>query len=198
MSLIFFCQSHFPVIRLARDRELTMPCRRSGFLSLEPRRFGDFWGFLAGWWELVRLVPSRRSYAYSSPIIWPYFSPASPAGALIVSFALVAGIASVNILAIQMVAKPPPSSNIHLYPVIAMVVLAWPMDHNPFVPLVPPISLFPRYLEWPGTDHRGLLRIRAVSSVPRMWKNPQRSYPRGSLWVIPLSIAAYFLPSLPG
>jgi amino acid transporter len=85
-------------------------------------------------------------------------------------------------------------------PVATMVVIGlmhW--HHNPFVPLIPP--------------HQPTFRIFGVGLALGLWlysgyeqlstvaeevENPQRAYPRALGLVVPLSIAAYFLPTLAG
>ncbi len=81
-----------------------------------------------------------------------------------------------------------------------MIVIAlrhW--HHNPFAPLIPP--------------HQPTFRIFGVGLALGLWlysgyeqlstvaeevENPQRAYPRALALVVPLSMAAYFLPTLAG
>jgi len=77
MSLIFLLVIHFPVDPgLARDRR-THHCHagRRRLLSLEPRRIRRFLGISRGMVELVRLVPSRRSYAVLFTDYLAYYFP---------------------------------------------------------------------------------------------------------------------------
>jgi amino acid transporter len=85
-------------------------------------------------------------------------------------------------------------------PVITMIVIGllhW--HHNPFTPWVPP--------------HQAMFKIFGVGLALGLWlysgyeqlstvaeevENPQRAYPRALALVVPLSIAAYFLPTLAG
>src|SRR5204862_944648 len=115
------------------------------------------------------------------------------------SFALIALITWVNVRGIQMVGKAATAFEILIFvPVIAMIVLGiakW--HHNPFVPFVPP--------------HRPLFQVFGVGLALGLWlysgyeqlstvaeevENPQRNYPRALAWVVPLSIATYFLPTM--
>src|SRR3981189_2010289 len=85
-------------------------------------------------------------------------------------------------------------------PVIAMVVLGlakW--HHPPFFPLVPQNQPFATvfgvglYLGvWLYSGYEQL------STVAEEVENPQRTYPRALALVVPLSMAAYFLPTLAG
>jgi amino acid transporter len=107
----------------------------------------------------------------------------------------------VNVRGIQMVGKVATALEIFIFvPVMTMIVMAlmkW--HHNPFVPLIPP--------------HQPTFRIFGVGLALGLWlysgyeqlstvaeevENPQRAYPRALALVVPLSIAAYFLPTLAG
>ena len=85
-----------------------------------------------------------------------------------------------------------------LVPVLALVVIGltkW--HHNPFVPVVPP--------------HQATFKIFGVGLALGLWlysgyeqcstvaeevENPRRTYPIALALVVPMSIAAYFLPTL--
>jgi amino acid transporter len=85
-------------------------------------------------------------------------------------------------------------------PVMTMIVMGFVhWHHNPFVPWIPP--------------HQATFKIFGVGLALGLWlysgyeqlstvaeevENPQRAYPRALALVVPLSIAAYFLPTLAG
>ena len=71
--------------------------------------------------------------------------------------------------------------------------------HNPFVPLIPPhqptFKIFGVGLALGLWLYSG---YEQLSTVAEEVENPQRAYPRALALVVPLSIAAYFLPTLAG
>ena len=84
-----------------------------------------------------------------------------------------------------------------LLPVAAMCLMSVRMwHHNPFVPLIPP--------------HKPMFQVFGVGLALGIWlysgyeqlstvaeevEDPQRTYPRALAWVVPLSIATYFVPA---
>jgi amino acid transporter len=84
--------------------------------------------------------------------------------------------------------------------VMTMIVIAlahW--HHNPFTPWVPPgqarFKVFGVGLALGLWLYSG---YEQLSTVAEEVENPQRAYPRALAVVVPLSIAAYFLPTLAG
>jgi amino acid transporter len=71
--------------------------------------------------------------------------------------------------------------------------------HDPFVPLIPPhqptFKIFGVGLALGLWLYSG---YEQLSTVAEEVENPQRAYPRALAMVVPLSIAAYFLPTLAG
>jgi len=85
-------------------------------------------------------------------------------------------------------------------PVMTMIVMAFMRwHHNPFVPLIPPhqptFKIFGVGLALGLWLYSG---YEQLSTVAEEVENPQRAYPRALALVVPLSIAAYFLPTLAG
>src|SRR5258707_14547057 len=80
---------------------------------------------------------------------------------------------------------------------VAVALLHW--HHNPFVPLIPPhqptFKIFGVGLALCLWLYSG---YEQLSTVAEEVENPQRAYPRALAVVVPLSIAAYFLPTLAG
>jgi amino acid transporter len=190
-----------PVSLVTSELTTAMPVE-GGFYRWTRAAFGDFWGFLAGWWNWSASFLLGGSYAVLfTDYLSFYFPGISGWKHWLVSFALIAFIAWVNILGIQMVGKAATVFEIFIFiPVIAMIVLGlahW--HHNPFVPLVPPNQPFSKAFGvglalaiW------GYVGYEQLSSVAEHVENPQRTYPRALALVIPLSIAAYFLPIFAG
>jgi amino acid transporter len=205
MGLIFLLVIPFllsiPVSLVAAELTTAMPVE-GGFYRWTRAAFGNFWGFLAGWWNWSASFLLGSSYAVLfTDYLTFYFPGITGWKHWLVSFALIAFITWLNILGIQMVGKAATVFELFMFiPVIAMVVLGlakW--HHNPFVPLVPAHQPFSKAFGvglalaiW------GYAGYEQVSSVAEDVENPQRTYPRALAVVIPLSIATYFLPVLAG
>ena len=80
---------------------------------------------------------------------------------------------------------------------IVMGLMKW--HHNPFMPFVPPhqptFKIFGVGLALGLWLYSG---YEQLSTVAEEVENPKRAYPRALALVVPLSIAAYFLPTLAG
>jgi amino acid transporter len=201
MSLLYMLVIPFflsvPVSLVAAELTTAMPVE-GGFYRWTRAAFGDFWGFLAGWWNWSASFLLGGSYAVLFTDYLGYYFPGIVGWKhWLVSFALIAFITWVNIRGIQMVGKAATLFELLMFiPVIALIVLGlakW--HHNPFVPLVPPHQPFFKAFGgglalaiWLYSGYEQL------SSVAEDVENPQRSYPRALALVIPLSIATYFLP----
>jgi amino acid transporter len=203
MSLLYLLIIPFflciPVSLVTAELTTAMPVE-GGFYRWSRAAFGDFWGFLAGWWNWLASFLLGGSYAvlFTDYLVF-YFPGLTGWKHWLVSFALVAFITWVNILGIRMVGKAATIFELFIFvPVIAIIVLGlakW--HHNPFVPLVPPHQPFSKAF---GVGLALAIWCYAgyeqVSSVAGEVENPQRSYPRALALVIPLSMAIYFLPVL--
>jgi len=205
MSLLYVLIIPFflciPVSLATAELTTAMPVE-GGFYRWSRAAFGDFWGFLAGWWNWSASFILGGSYAVLfTDYLTFYFPGIAGWKHWLVSFALIAFVTWVNIRGIQMVGKAATVFELFMFiPVIAMVVLGlakW--HHNPFVPLVPPNQPFSKAFGvglalaiW------GYAGYEQLSSVAGEVENPQRTYPRALALVIPLSIATYFLPILAG
>ena len=77
---------------------------------------------------------------------------------------------------------------------VALSVKQW--HHNPFLPLVPPgkpvFQVFGVGLALGLWLYSGYEQLSTVAEEVR---DPQRTYPRALAWVVPLSIATYFIPT---
>jgi amino acid transporter len=186
-----------PVSLVSAELTTAMPVE-GGFYRWTRAAFGDFWGFLAGWWNWSASFLLGGSYAVLFTDYLTYYFPGIAGWKhWLVSFALIAVISWVNIRGIQTVGKAATAFELFMFiPVIALVVLGlakW--QHNPFVPLVPPnqpfSNVFGRGLALGFWLYAG---YEQVSSVAGEVENPRRAYPRALALVIPLSIATYFLP----
>jgi amino acid transporter len=202
MTLIYLLVLPFfwciPVSLVSAELTTAMPVE-GGFYRWTRAAFGDFWGFLAGWWNWSASFLLGGAYAvlftdYLFPGIsgWKHY---------VVSVALIAVITWINVRGIQMVGKVATALEIFIFiPVMTMIVMGlvrW--HHNPFVPLVPPhqptFKIFGVGLALGLWLYSG---YEQLSTVAEEVENPQRAYPRALAVVVPLSIAAYFLPTLAG
>ena len=193
---LFWC---IPVSLASAELTTAIPVE-GGFYRWVRAGSGDFWGFLAGWWNwsaswllgasYAVLTSDYLSFYFPSLVGWKHYA---------VSLALIAFLAAVNIRGIQMVGALATALEILVFlPVLALCVIAatkW--HHNPFVPLVPPhlppFQVFGVGLAIGLWLYSG---YEQMSSVAEEVENPQRNYPRTLALVIPLSIATYFIPTL--
>jgi len=205
MSLIFLLIIplflSIPVSLVSAELTTAMPVE-GGFYRWSRAAFGDFWGFLAGWWNWTSSFLLGSSYAVLFTDYLTYYFPSIVGWKhWLVSLALIAFITWVNVLGIRMVGKAATVFELFIFiPVIGMVVLGlakW--HHNPFTPLLPPNQPFSKVFGvglalviW------GYAGYEQLSTVAEDVENPQRTYPRALALVIPLSIATYFLPVFAG
>jgi amino acid transporter len=194
----FWC---IPVSLVSAELTTAMPVE-GGFYRWTRGAFGDFWGFLAGWWNWSASFLLGGVYAVLfTDYLAYYFPQISGWKHYLVSVALIAVITWINVRGIQMVGQVATALEIFIFiPVMTMIVIAltkW--HHNPFVPLVPPHQ--PTFKVFGVGLALGLWLYSGyeqLSTVAEEVENPQRSYPRALALVVPLSIAAYFLPTLSG
>jgi len=192
----FWC---IPVSLVSAELTAAMPVQ-GGFYRWTRAAFGDFWGFLAGWWNWSASFLLGSSYAVLFADYFSYYFPQITGWKhWIVSVLLVALIAWLNVRGIQMVGKAATLFEVFIFiPVITMVVIGlskW--HHNPFHPMVPPNKPFAQVFGvglalglWAYSGYEQL------STVAEEVENPQRAYPRALALVVPLSMATYFLPTL--
>jgi len=205
MTLIYLLVLPFfwciPVSLVSAELTTAMPVE-GGFYRWTRAAFGDFWGFLAGWWNWSASFLLGGAYAvlFTDYLVY-YFPGITGWKHYLVSVALIAVITWVNVRGIQMVGQLATALEIFIFiPVITMIVMAllhW--HHNPFVPFIPPnqptFKIFGVGLALGLWLYSG---YEQLSTVAEEVENPQRAYPRALALVVPLSIAAYFLPTLAG
>jgi amino acid transporter len=187
-----------PVSLVTAELTTTIPVE-GGFYRWVRAGFGDFWGFLAGWWNWSASWLLGGSYAvlfgdyltvwFPSLVGWRHY---------LVSLALISILAYVNIRGIQLVGIVATVLEFSvLLPVFLLCLIAaskW--HHNPFVPFtpaqLPPFRVFGVGLALGLWLYSG---YEQLSSVAEEIENPQQSYPHALSIVIPLSIATYFFPA---
>jgi amino acid transporter len=205
MTLIYLLVLPFfwciPVSLASAELTSIMPVE-GGFYRWTRAAFGDFWGFLAGWWNWSASFLLGGAYAvlFTDYLVY-YFPHMTLWEHWLISVALIAMLTWINVRGIQMVGQVATALEIFIFiPIAIMVVLGlahW--RQNPFHPWVVP--------------HQATFKIFGVGLALGLWlysgyeqlstvaeevENPQRAYPRALALVVPLSIAAYFLPTLAG
>ncbi len=194
----FWC---IPVSLVSAELTTAMPVA-GGFYRWTRAAFGDFWGFLAGWWNWSASFLLGGVYAvlFTDYLVY-YFPQITGWKHYLVSLALIAIITWINVRGIQMVGQVATVLEIFIFvPVVTMIVIGlikW--RHNPFVPLIPPHQ--PTFKVFGVGLALGLWLYSGyeqLSTVAEEVENPQHSYPRALALVVPLSIAAYFLPTVFG
>jgi amino acid transporter len=203
MTLIYLLVIPFfwciPVSLVSAELTTAMPVE-GGFYRWVRAGFGDFWGFLAGWWNWSASFLLGSVYAVQFADYLSFYFPGLTGWKhYLVSWTMVAAITYINVRGIQLVGKFATALELFiLLPVLVLVVIGlskW--QHNPLVPVVPP--------------HQPLFNVFGVGLALGLWlysgyeqcstvaeevENPQRSYPIALALVVPMSIAAYFLPAL--
>ncbi len=205
MTLIYLLVLPFfwciPVSLVSAELTTAMPVE-GGFYRWTRAAFGDFWGFLAGWWNWSASFLLGGVYAVLfADYLSNYFPQITGWKHYLVSLALIAIITWINVRGIRMVGQVATALEIFIFlPVVTMVAIGlakW--QHNPFVPVVvphqPPFKIFGVGLALGLWLYSG---YEQLSTVAEEVEDPQRSYPRALALVVPLSIATYLLPTLTG
>jgi amino acid transporter len=191
----FWC---IPISLVAAELTTAMPVE-GGFYRWTRAAFGDFWGFLAGWWNWCAsfllgalyavLFTDYMTFYFPGLIGWKHY---------LMAVAVIALITYVNVRGIRVVGTVATALELAvLAAVLLMCVMSVRMWHyNPFVPVIPPHR--PIFQVFGVGFSLGLwlyAGYEQVSSVAEEVEDPQRSYPRALAWVVPLSIATYVLPT---
>lgn len=197
---LFWC---IPVSLVSAELTTAVPVE-GGFYRWVRAGFGDFWGFLAGWWNWSASFLLAAAYAvlfadYLTDFISIYFTPAGAWAHYAIAFTLIGLICYVNVRGIHMVGVVSTILEVFVLLVVAAlcVVAAFEWHHNPFSPLVP--SHAPKFQVFGVGLALGLWLYSGyeqLSSVAEEVEDPQGTYPRALAIVVPLSIATYFLPTL--
>lgn len=197
---LFWC---IPVSLVSAELTTAIPVE-GGFYRWVRAGFGDFWGFLAGWWNWSASFLLAAAYAvlfadYLTDYISFYFTPVGGWTHYAIAAGLIAVICYVNVRGIHMVGVVSTILEVSVLAVVAAmcVFAALKWQHNPFTPLVPPHA--PKFQVFGAGLALGLWLYSGyeqLSSVAEEVENPQRTYPRALAIVVPLSMTTYFLPTL--
>jgi amino acid transporter len=194
---IFWC---IPVSLVSAELTTAMPVE-GGFYRWSRAAFGDFWGFLAGWWNWSASFLLGGAYAVLFADYFSYYFQMTWWEHYLLSLALIALLTLVNVRGIQMVGQVATALEIFLFlPILAMIVIGFAHWHqNPFHPwVVPNQSTFKIFGVGLALGLWLYSGYEQLSTVAEEVENPQRAYPRALAMVVPLSIAAYFLPAIVG
>ena len=191
----FWC---IPISLVAAELTTAMPVE-GGFYRWTRAAFGDFWGFLAGWWNWCASFMLGALYAVLFTDYLSFYFPALTGWKhFAVAVLVIAVISYINVRGIRLVGRVVTVMELAILAVVLVMCLMsvrmW--HHNPFSPAIPPHTpLFPVF----GVGFALGLWLYAgyeqVSSVAEEVEDPQRSYPRALAWVVPLSMATYLLPT---
>jgi amino acid transporter len=192
----FWC---IPISLVAAELTTAMPVE-GGFYRWTRAAFGDFWGFLAGWWNWCAsfLLGASSAVLFTDYLKRFFFPQISRLEHYLICVAIIGLITYVNVRGIGMVGRVATALEIAiLLPVAAMCLMSvrlW--RHNPFTPLIPPHT--PMFQVFGVGLALGIWLYSGyeqLSTVAEEVDDPQRNYPRAIAWVIPLSIATYFVPT---
>jgi amino acid transporter len=191
----FWC---IPMSLVSAELTTAMPVA-GGFYRWVRAAFGDFWGFLAGWWNWMAAFLLASAYAVLfADYLGFYFPGLTGWKHTLLAVSLIWVVAYINLRGIQLVGVVATILEIAcLVPVVVLCAASVPYwRHNPFVPLVPPhrppFEIFGVGLALGLWGYSG---YEQVSTVAEEVENPQRTYPRALAWVVPLSMLTYFLPT---
>lgn len=187
-----------PVSLVSAELTSAMPVE-GGFYRWARAAFGDFWGFLAGWWNWCASFLLGAAYAVQFSDYLSFYIPELTGWKhYAVSLLIVALLTWINVRGIQAVGRFATGLELFiLLPVLVLVVIGlskW--HHNPFLPLIPPHQ--PKFNVFGVGLALGLWLYSGYeqcSTVAEEVENPQRTYPLALAFVVPMSIAVYFLPT---
>ncbi len=191
----FWC---IPISLVAAELTTAMPVE-GGFYRWTRAAFGDFWGFLAGWWNWCAsfLLGALYAVLFTDYLAF-YFPQLTGWRHFLVAVSVIAVIGYVNVRGIRLVGRVATILELGILAVVlVMCAMSARMWHfNPFLPVVPPhkpvFQVFGVGLALGLWLYAG---YEQVSSVAEEVENPQRNYPLALAWVVPLSMATYLLPT---
>lgn len=191
----FWC---IPISLVAAELTTAMPVE-GGFYRWTRAAFGDFWGFLAGWWNWCASFLLGALYAVLFTDYLSYYFPQLTGWRhFLVALCVIAVISYINVRGIRLVGTVATILELGILAVVLiMCVMSVRMWHfNPVLPVIPPhkpvFQVFGIGLALGLWLYAG---YEQVSSVAEEVEDPQRNYPLALAWVVPLSMATYLLPT---
>jgi amino acid transporter len=191
----FWC---IPISLVAAELTTAMPVE-GGFYRWTRAAFGEFWGFLAGWWNWCASFMLGALYAVLfTDYIAFYFPQLTGWKHYCVAVLVIALITYINVRGIRVVGDVATALEVAiLLAVFVMCAISIRLWHqNPLLPFVPPHK--PLFQVFGVGFALGLwlyAGYEQVSSVAGEVEHPQRSYPKALAWVVPLSMVTYLLPT---
>jgi len=170
-----------------------------GFYRWVRAAFGDFWGFLAGWWNwtgtfLLNSVYGVLFVDYLSPYVPGLTGVGRWVGAVVFLWVL----AYANIRGIRVAGWLAVALQVVIFVPVGWFCLAalFQWQQSPLLPLVPPgqplVGVFGAGLALAMWNYAG---YEQLSSVAEEVKDPQRTYVRALAWTTPLAVLTYVLPA---
>jgi amino acid transporter len=188
-----------PMALVSAELTTAMPVE-GGFYRWVRAAFGDFWGFLSGWWNWMSSFLLMSSYAVLFADYVTFYVPSLTGWRhYLVALAVTALVAWVNVRGIRMVgAVSFLLTVLVLAPVAVMCAVAVPQwHHNPFLPWAAPGK---SSLEVMGVGLAlvlwGYSGYEQTSSCAEEVSNPQRNFPIALALTVPVAVATYFLPTV--
>ncbi len=135
----FWC---IPVSLVSAELTTAMPVE-GGFYRWTRAAFGDFWGFLAGWWNWSASFLFGGAYAVLFADYFVYYMPRMTWWQhYLLSVALIIALTWINVRGIQMVGQVATALEIFIFiPVMTMIAIALAHWHqNPFTAVGGPAS----------------------------------------------------------
>lgn len=192
----FWC---IPVSLVVAELTTATPVEGGSYMWVR-EGFGEFWGFLVGWWSWSSSFVLIGLYAVLTTDYLSFFFPAIVGWKHYLACVIIlAVIAWINVRGIHVVGLISEVLMIFVLLVVGVlcVIAATKWQHNPFVPFipphVPPFQVFGVGLALGMWLYSG---YEQVSSVAEEVENPQRNYPLALALVVPSSMATYFLPTM--
>jgi amino acid transporter len=188
-----------PISLAASEMNSILPVQ-GGFYRWTRAAFGDFWGFLSGWWNwtgtfllnsvfgVLLMVYLGEYFPVLHSRLWQWF------GATIV----LCLFAWVNVRGIQVAGWVAVAMQVAiLVPVVWLCIAGlFQWHHNPLVPFVPPgkplLGVFGAGLALAMWDYAG---YEQLSSVSEEMKDPQKTFVRVLAWNTPMNILTYTVPA---
>jgi amino acid transporter len=172
-----------------------------GYYRWTRMAFGDFVGYLSGWWTWVGVFATNASFAVMFADYLGYWAPLPPWAKWAVGAALIWAVTWLNLRGIDVVGESSMWLTVVLLLPFALMtalgLLHW--HYNPAAPFVapgkPPLSAFGSGLMLAVWLYSGYDKL---STTANEVENPQRNFPLALAVAVPMVAASYLLPTLAG
>ena len=203
MALVFLAVVPFfwsiPISLASAELNSILPVE-GGFYRWVRAAFGDFWGFLAGWWNWTGTFLLNSLYGVLFVDYIEHYVPGLAGNALakwMVAAAFLWLLTYANIRGIRVAGWVATSLQVIILIPVAwlclVALLKW--QTNPFLPFVPPeqpfVSVFGAGLALAMWNYAG---YEQLSSVAEEVKDAPRTFLRALVWNTPLAILTLVVP----